>query len=203
MKGILGIKKVRTEFGTSWTVGGRVVLSRTDKGLLLEKIWARMFFERDVRVLKSKGVALPEEAFPFWTGRYRIERVRLGDLHPMLPWLGSPLPTMDESPFVRYLRDGRESHLEDFARHMVQLGCGWRMEDLAENVKAERRYLAKLSGFCYDPSVSCIVIDENGVIIDGQHRVASLFFSGGGDREILVVRAFTSPVHLRLCRYGR
>lgn len=184
-------------------VGGRVVFSKTDRTLLLKKIYAEMCFEKDVRLLKTHGIALPQEAFAVWTGRYRVERVRLKDLHPMLPWLDHELPTLEESPLVRFLHDGQMRHLEEFAREMAKCGYGWRMEDVEVNSKNEKRSLEQLSGIAYDPSVSCITIDERGLIIDGQHRAASLFAAQGGETEVLVVRAFTNPPCLRLCRYGK
>lgn len=191
---MLGIRRRKTGYGTVWLWGDRVIWTRPDRTRMLRNVWAHLNFERDVRILKAHGVSLPHEAAVFWTGIYRMDQVRLDELHPDLPGYDSPSCGLEQSPFVCYLKRGELEPLREFCRRT----CGDpAAAELERIVDSEKRRLAKLRGLDYDPSRSCLVIDERNVIVDGQHRAAVLYVEKGGGQVVSVVRAQTQPAYRR------
>lgn len=185
---MLGFRKIRTEIGFVIVCGHKVVFRWCNYLRLLRRTYAMLRFQEARGELLGLGCALPAEAAPRWTGRYVVDTVRLGDLRRRnFRQLGGELIPLEDSMLVRYLRTKDVGVLAEYERLHVQFGIFPREKMASWRVSALNTF-ASVERDGYDPSRSCIVVNEDNSIADGYHRLSALYVKHGPMHQVRVIR---------------
>ena len=163
---------------------GHRVFSFLRKGIVAEAILHHLVWQADYRILRQHGIELPGESAHYWTGGYEVLDVRLGDLRRF--WQGKAV-SLNETDLFKFV-SGEDK--EGIHRYYDELGRLWghSKESAKSNVEDSERLFKDMEGAGYDPSVSCITINDKNVILDGFHRSTFLLVKHGPDFKVKVVR---------------
>lgn len=143
--------------------------------------------ERDFAALSSERLYdLPygyDDEFFFWAldhfmVRSRTKMLRLGDLRYRMGKEGEVIPLSECAPY-RYLQGDREAY-EAYCRIHEETGRPLMSPDRYEAL------IRSMDGQGYDEE-HIIMVDENNILKDGQHRACLLAHRYGQDREIQVL----------------
>lgn len=101
---------------------------------------------------------------------------------------------MDEVSPYKYLTTGNKKIYDDYVRKNLK-NVLYESKKLGfnESVWNSSRMddtLASIRKNGYDPSKMCICVDENNIVLDGQHRACCILYIYGKDYEIDVCRVY-------------
>ena len=163
---------------------GRRIATFPRKKSVYDAILHHLMWQADYRTLRQHGIELPGESAYYWTGHYEIANVRLGELRRF--WKGSAVP-LGETDLGRFAKGGHDGGLRAYYEEMARM-TNHSAESVAESVAESERLFAKLETSSYDPSVCCITVNGDNVILDGFHRSCFLLAKHGPDSAVKVVR---------------
>ena len=165
-------------------VFGRRIASFLRKKSVCDAILHHLMWQADYRTLRQHGIELPGESAYYWTGHYEIANVRLGALRRF--WKGRAVP-LEETELGRFAKGGHEGGLRAYYEEMAEM-TSHSAESVTESVAESERLFAHLETASYDPSVCCITVNDDNVILDGFHRSCFLLAKHGPESKIKVVR---------------
>lgn len=154
----------------------------------MDEISKKADFLFDLERYRADGIELPLEAACFWTGRSKVAEVEVGSLM-VVEWTSDglrrhvPIADFCLSLFLQSRSEESWAHYLEFhakARRMLEPGYSPTPEGFA--------FADELSSKGYDPSLKCIVVRKNNVVVDGQHRAASLLYRFGPGYKVKIVR---------------
>lgn len=163
---------------------GHRVLSFIKKRAVVDFMLRHLAWQADSRSLKQHGIELPGESAYYWTGFYEVVEVPLGDLRGF--WKTGPVPLQD-SDLCKFVRGEDEDGLRKYCDGVAK-GASRSKESAVEGVASSERLFKQLESVGYDPSICCITVRSDNVILDGFHRAAFLIARHGPDYKVKVVR---------------
>lgn len=131
---------------------------------------------------------LPDRLFYTPIKKVDIINVRMGDL---LCYYGDTIQYIKETSIYKYL-DGESDSLARYEMYCKKYPNSFR------TVETYKSLINQMSTFEYDIKKGAIVINQLGIIIDGQHRCSILQKKYGEDYSIKVVRFYYDSLLLRL-----
>lgn len=128
------------------------------------------------------NISIPAEACGVGN-HFSLERIKLKDIRRR--WKGKLYSLTECSPY-KFLQTRDEKIYQNYVQKHVDIGVVskdnlWTVDGL---IRLEKDILKN----GYDPTRSVIVVDQDNVIVDGQHRSVVLLYHYGEDYEIPVVR---------------
>ena len=189
---------LKTEFGQVLTFKQKKLLRFPNYLRMVRFIFARLKFESDKAFLASHGVAVPEDAFLAWTGKYQVEMVPVSRLKCRFFFHPDPMP-IAESPHVKYMRTGDEKIIDEMVEKYIEYGRYTR-EHASYWKKIQMDTFESLKRMDYKPEISCILVDEDYLIDDGCHRASAIYAMHGPDQTVQVIRMFN---HDKQARFGK
>ena len=127
------------------------------------------------------GIELP--AISGTGNRFEYVRIRVGEIK--REWDGKLYYLTDVSPY-KYLQTGNKKIYEKYVQKAIDRNiCS---ENTVWNVKDFDTLYESIKKHGYDPTKSVICVNENNVIIDGQHRACCLLYLYGANYEINVIK---------------
>ena len=149
----------------------------------LQKIENYLEYQKNYVLFKQHwNITIPAEACGIGN-HFSLETIKLKDIRRR--WEGKDYPLTECSPY-KFLQTRDERIYQKYIQKHIEKGivsenCIWSPDSF---LQLEKEILKN----GYDPTSSIIVVDQNNIIIDGQHRSIILLYHHGGDYEIPVVR---------------
>jgi hypothetical protein len=155
---------------------------KTQRQMLENVADMNAYFLAYINFKQLYGIEIPAEVAGFGN-KFELVRIKLKDIK--RDWEGKIYSLKQCSPY-KYLETGDKKIYENYIKKHINKNCisdntAWdikRFDDLFKSIKKTG----------YDPKKSVICVDDNNVIIDGQHRSCCLLYLYGGDYEINVVK---------------
>lgn len=125
---------------------------------------------------------------------FMLDKIKVGDIKRI--WNGQIYSLTDVSPY-KYLQTGDRTIYEDFMKKHEGMADSYAKKYAVQRIDrgeplwpADRmdKVLTSVKEYGYDPSKMCICVDENNIILDGQHRACCLLYLYGKDHIIEVCR---------------
>lgn len=132
------------------------------------------------------GIEIPTEVARYGN-KYELVRIKLGDIK--REWCDKKEKKIyslkDVSPY-KYLETGDKKIYEQYIKKHIDLdACS---ENTAWDVKRFDDLFKSVKKYGYDPKKCVICVNENNVILDGQHRACCLLYLHGEEYEINVLK---------------
>ena len=166
--------------------GTKIVLYRYLR--ILREIFLMVHYNQLKETLKTKfNVTLPKEAYHHLSGDVELTKIPLKNLR--VPCGHRKICPIPETSVYKFLKSNGKTdycyRLPDYyseANIFIPVDkndTAKRMTELVKSLSETKKY---------DPSKGAIVVRKNNTIIDGQHRAAVLYYTYGGDYQVLVVK---------------
>lgn len=123
-----------------------------------------------------------------------LDKIKVGDIKRI--WDGKIYSLTEVEPY-KYLQTGDRMIYEDFMKKHEGMAESYAKKYATQRIDrgeplwpADRmdKVLDSVKKYGYDPSKMCICVDENNIILDGQHRACCLLYLYGKDYIIEVCR---------------
>jgi len=179
---VFEIRKLR--FKRELYVFGHRVVSFLRLANVLEEIHRNVSWLVAYRSMRQHGVGLPADCATNWSEHYEVVKIRVGDLRRF--WMGRPQP-LEETALVKYLRTGDEDVIRSYYEQLHSV-FGGDASGIEVSVAESCKLFSGLRDLEYDPSICCIVVNDQNIIIDGYHRSSVILAKHGPDCMVKVVR---------------
>ena len=149
----------------------------------LKKVERYQIYHKNYLLFKQHyNISIPAEACGIGDC-FSFERIKLKDIKRR--WKRKLYSLTECSPYKFLQTRDKKIYQEYVQKHIdkgvVSENCIWTVDRF---IQLEKDILKK----GYDPTCSVIVIDQDNVVIDGQHRAIILLYHYGEDYEIPIVR---------------
>jgi len=150
---------------------------------MIKEMYEYTHHERLKNRLKKQNIALPEDTHLL--SDVEVIQIALKDIRRRL--FGKTY-TLQETIFYKYLKHRDKTFFLNACREQT-VGDQKLSESDAEKILSEFIKLEEIvNKEGYNPSVSCISLNRNNFVVDGQRRACILLYKYGGNHKITVIR---------------